>query len=59
MLPFLAATLLSALLLFEVQPLVARAILPGFGGSPAVWTTCMLFFQLLLVAGSGSARPPP
>ena len=53
MLPFLAATLLSALLLFEVQPLVARAILPGFGGSPAVWTTCMLFFQLLLVAGYG------
>lgn len=44
-------TLLGAFLLFQVQPLFGRAILPWFGGSPAVWTTCMLFFQLLLVAG--------
>lgn len=43
--------LLGAFLLFQVQPLFGRAILPWFGGSPAVWTTCMLFFQLLLVAG--------
>jgi len=42
---------LSAFLLFQVQPLMGRYILPWFGGSPAVWTTCMLFFQLLLLAG--------
>ncbi len=42
---------LSAFLLFQVQPLLAKAILPWFGGTPAVWTTCMLFFQTLLLAG--------
>lgn len=42
---------LSAFLLFQVQPLIARLILPWFGGSAAVWTTCMLFFQVLLLAG--------
>jgi SAM-dependent methyltransferase/small basic protein len=43
--------LLSAFLLFQVQPIIAKTILPWFGGSAAVWTTCMLFFQLLLVVG--------
>jgi len=43
--------LLSAFLLFQVQPIIAKLILPWFGGSAAVWTTCMLFFQLLLVGG--------
>ncbi len=42
---------LSAFLLFQVQPLIAKVILPWFGGSAAVWTTCMLFFQLLLLVG--------
>src|SRR6266436_1251595 len=42
---------LSAFLLFQVQPLIAKIILPWFGGSAAVWTTCMLFFQVLLLAG--------
>jgi len=42
---------LSAFLLFQVQPMVARFILPWFGGSSLVWTTCMLFFQVFLVAG--------
>ena len=42
---------LSAFLLFQVQPLIAKMILPWFGGTAAVWTTCMLFFQLLLLAG--------
>src|SRR5437899_12382364 len=42
---------LSAFLLFQVQPLIAKIILPWFGGSAAVWTICMLFFQLLLLAG--------
>jgi uncharacterized integral membrane protein len=41
----------GAFLLFQVQPIMARFILPAFGGSPDVWTTCMLFFQLLLLAG--------
>ena len=42
---------LSAFLLFQVQPLIAKIILPWFGGSAGVWTICMLFFQLLLLAG--------
>src|SRR5438874_1956415 len=42
---------LSAFLLFQVQPLIAKVILPWFGGSAAVWTVCMLFFQVLLLAG--------
>jgi hypothetical protein len=47
-----AATIgLSAFLLFLVQPIVARQILPWFGGSAAVWTTCMVFFQIALLAG--------
>lgn len=51
-----AATLLSALLLFEVQPILSKFILPWFGGSPAVWTTCMVFFQTLLFAGYAYAH---
>src|SRR5690349_14720718 len=47
---------LSSFLLFLVQPLIARLILPWFGGSAAVWTTCMLFFQVLLVAGYAYAH---
>lgn len=43
--------LLSAFLLFLIQPMIGRLILPWFGGAPAVWTTCMLFFQTLLFAG--------
>jgi SAM-dependent methyltransferase len=42
---------LSAFLLFEVQPVIAKMILPWFGGTSAVWTTCMLFFQAVLLAG--------
>jgi spermidine synthase len=47
---------LSSFLLFLVQPLIARLILPWFGGSAAVWTTCMLFFQALLLAGYAYAH---
>jgi spermidine synthase len=55
---------LAAFLLFQVQPIIARVILPWFGGAPSVWTTCMLFFQVLLVAGYAythflSDRLPP
>src|SRR3954447_1139604 len=42
---------LSAFLLFEVQPIIAKIILPWFGGSSAVWSTCMLFFQIVLLLG--------
>ena len=41
----------SAFLLFEVQPIIAKIVLPWFGGSAAVWTTCMLFFQVVLLLG--------
>jgi SAM-dependent methyltransferase len=50
--PLFAATVFaSAFLLFLVQPIIAKQILPWFGGTAAVWTTCMVFFQLLLLAG--------
>ncbi|MFZ0646348.1 MAG: hypothetical protein WBY66_06715 [Candidatus Acidiferrales bacterium] len=41
----------GAFLLFQVQLILGKYILPWFGGTPAVWTTCMLFFQLLLLGG--------
>lgn len=47
---------LSAFLLFQVQPIVSRMILPWFGGGPAVWSTCMLFFQVLLLGGYAYAH---
>lgn len=47
---------LSAFLLFQVQPLIGKFILPWFGGGPAVWTTCMLFFQVVLLAGYSYAH---
>jgi hypothetical protein len=47
---------LGAILLFLVQPMVAKAILPWFGGSAAVWTTCMLFFQTVLFLGYAYAH---
>ena len=50
---YAATIFLSSFLLFLVQPLIARLILPWFGGSAAVWTTCMLFFQAMLLAGYG------
>jgi hypothetical protein len=50
---FTAASFLTAALLFLVQPMVGRMVLPAFGGSPQVWTTSMLFFQLALLAGYG------
>jgi SAM-dependent methyltransferase len=49
-------SLLSAFLLFQVQPVISKFILPWFGGSPGVWTTCMVFFQALLFAGYAYAH---
>ncbi|MBN3724168.1 fused MFS/spermidine synthase [Burkholderia sp. Ac-20379] len=42
---------LSAFLLFQVEPLIGKIVLPAFGGSAAVWSACLLFFQVLLVCG--------
>src|SRR5512132_2272297 len=51
MLLYAITVLVSAFLLFQVQPVIARIILPWFGGSAAVWTTCLLFFQCVLLLG--------
>lgn len=48
---FAIALFTSASLLFWVQPMVAKMILPALGGSPSVWNTCMVFFQAVLLAG--------
>ncbi|MFN2646107.1 MAG: spermidine synthase [Burkholderiales bacterium] len=49
--PYAAAIFLSSFLLFLVQPIIAKQILPWFGGSAGVWTTCLVFFQSVLLAG--------
>ena len=59
MLLYALTIFLSAFLLCQVQPIIAKIILPWFGGSSAVWTTCMLFFQSVLFLGyleMGDAR---
>lgn len=50
------ALFVSAFLLFWMQPLVTKMVLPSLGGSPAVWNTAMMFFQLMLLAGYGYAH---
>lgn len=50
--PLYALTIFaSAFLLFQVEPVIAKIILPWFGGTAAVWTTCLLFFQVVLLLG--------
>ncbi|HWQ53272.1 MAG TPA: fused MFS/spermidine synthase [Bryobacteraceae bacterium] len=51
MLLYALTILVSAFLLFQVEPVIAKMILPWFGGSAAVWTTCLLFFQVVLLLG--------
>jgi SAM-dependent methyltransferase len=51
MLLYAATIFVSAFLLFLVQPVMAKEILPWFGGSATVWTTCLVFFQTTLLAG--------
>lgn len=51
MLIYALTILVSSFLLFLVQPIIAKQIIPWFGGSAAVWTTCLTFFQLVLLAG--------
>ncbi|NOY29939.1 MAG: hypothetical protein GXP28_07100 [Planctomycetes bacterium] len=53
---FATAIFVSAFLVFQVQPVISKVILPWFGGSPAVWTSCMLFFQTALFAGYAYAH---
>ena len=53
---FAFALSVSAFLLFLVQPMFARLVLPLLGGSPSVWTTCMLFFQSGLLIGYAYAH---
>src|ERR1051325_10132373 len=48
---FVVTVFLSAFLLFQLQPLVAKLLLPWFGGTPMVWTICQMFFQIVLLAG--------
>jgi len=48
---FAISIFLSAFLLFQIQPMIGKFILPWFGGTPAVWSTTMLFFQVLLTGG--------
>src|SRR5271157_6572666 len=52
-LSYAIAIFLSAFLLFQVQLLLGKQILPIFGGAPAVWTACILVFQLFFLAGYG------
>jgi len=53
---FCATVFLSAFLLFQVQPLIGKFVLPWFGSSPGVWATCLLFFQVLLLGGYAYAH---
>src|SRR5438552_1586020 len=53
---FAAAIFLGAFLLFLVQPLIGKYILPWFGGGPGVWSICLLFFQSVLLAGYSYAH---
>src|SRR5918992_2699339 len=53
---FIAAVFTSALLLFAVQPMFTRMVLPRLGGSPSVWSVAMVFFQSMLLAGYAYAH---
>lgn len=56
MLPFALSIFAGAFLLFSVQPVIGKFILPWFGGGPGVWTTCLLFFQTALLGGYAYAH---
>jgi hypothetical protein len=53
---FVTTTFVASSLLFLVQPMFAKMVLPRLGGSPAVWNTCILFFQTMLLLGYGYAH---
>ena len=55
--PLFATTLFfSSLLMFALEPIVAKTVLPILGGTPMVWNTCVLFFQILLLGGYAYAH---
>lgn len=56
MFPYALTILIGSTLLFLIEPMIARYILPWFGGGPSVWSTCMLFFQLFLLGGYAYAH---
>ena len=53
---FATTVFASAFLIFFVQPMVGKHILPWFGGAPSVWTLCLAFYQLTLFLGYGYAH---
>src|SRR5262249_57533287 len=53
---FVAAIILSASLLFMVQPMFTKLVLPRFGGAPSVWSVAIVFFQTALLAGYAYAH---
>ena len=53
---FTATVFIGSVLLFLVQPMFGKLVLPRLGGSPSVWNTCMLFFQATLLAGYAYAH---
>jgi hypothetical protein len=53
---FAATLFMSAFLMFLVEPMIARVLLPSLGGAPAVWNTCLVFFQAMLLVGYGYAH---
>src|SRR6266487_434975 len=55
---FSTTLFLSASLLFWVQPMIAKMLLPLLGGVPAVWNTCLVFFQAVLLGGYAYAGDP-
>ena len=53
---FAATLFLSASLMFVIEPMVAKSVLPILGGTPMVWNTCVLFFQTMLLGGYAYAH---
>src|SRR5580704_10450454 len=53
---FVVTLFLSASLMFVIEPMVAKAVLPILGGTPMVWNTCVLFFQTMLLGGYAYAH---
>lgn len=53
---FASTLFVSAFLMFLIEPMIARILLPSLGGAPAVWNTCLVFFQTMLLAGYGYAH---
>ncbi|MCP4676978.1 MAG: ferrichrome ABC transporter permease [Deltaproteobacteria bacterium] len=56
MLIYVITSFISAVLLFQVEPLIGKSLLPWFGGSPSVWTTCLMFFQAIMLGGYAYAH---